>query len=140
MEKGWVINRVNNEGDSLGAFHLRIAAFDAGCANAAAGQAVNREKGWVINRVNNEGDSLGAFHLRIAAFDAGCANAAAGQDADGGYSGRGGDVYGIAIAGVWLSIRKKLVQGKRLVRRGFLSQSLSIPLIVQDYRPRYPLG
>ena len=37
-EKGWVINRVNNEGDSLGAFHLRIAAFDAGCANAAAEQ------------------------------------------------------------------------------------------------------
>ena len=45
-EKGWVINRVNNEGDSLGAFRLRIAAFDAGCANATAGQAVNREKGW----------------------------------------------------------------------------------------------
>ena len=37
-EKGWVINRVNNEGDSLGGFHLRIAAFDAGCANAAAEQ------------------------------------------------------------------------------------------------------
>ena len=74
-----MINRVNNEGDSLGAFHLRIAAFDAGCANAAAGQAVNREKGWGINRVDNEGDSLGGFHLRIAAFDAGCANAAAGQ-------------------------------------------------------------
>ena len=41
-----MINRVNNEGDSLGAFHLRIAAFDAGCANATAGQAINREKGW----------------------------------------------------------------------------------------------
>ena len=51
------INRVNNEGDSLGGFHLRIAAFDAGCANATAGQAINREKGWGINRVNNEGDS-----------------------------------------------------------------------------------
>ena len=39
-EKQWRvgINRVDNEGDSLGAFHLRIAAFDAGCANAAAGQ------------------------------------------------------------------------------------------------------
>ena len=52
-----MINRVNNEGDSLGGFHLRIAAFDAGCANATAGQDINREKGWVINRVNNEGDS-----------------------------------------------------------------------------------
>ena len=37
-EKGWAINRVNNEGDSLGGFRLRIAAFDAGCANAAAEQ------------------------------------------------------------------------------------------------------
>ena len=75
---------MNNEGDSLGGFHLRIAAFDAGCANAAAGQdglsIINKEKGWGINRVNNEGDSLGGFHLRIAAFDAGCANAAAEQD------------------------------------------------------------
>ena len=79
-KKAGGINRVNNEGDSLGGFHLRIAAFDAGCANATAGQAINREKGWVINRVNNEGDSLGGFHLRIAAFDSGWANAAAEQD------------------------------------------------------------
>ena len=75
-----MINRVNNEGDSLGGFHLRIAAFDAGCANAAAGQAINREKGCVINRVNNEGDSLGAFHLRIAAFDAVVQMQRRGQD------------------------------------------------------------
>ena len=54
-KKAGGINRVDNEGDSLGAFHLRIAAFDAGCANAAAGQAINREKGWVINRVNKAG-------------------------------------------------------------------------------------
>ena len=36
--------------DSLGGFHLRIAAFDAGCANAAAGQDINREKGWCAVR------------------------------------------------------------------------------------------
>ena len=32
------IKRMDNEGDSLGAFHLRIAAFDSGWANAAAEQ------------------------------------------------------------------------------------------------------
>ena len=68
----------------------------------------------MINRVNNEGDSLGAFHLRIAAFDAGCANATAGQEApptkDGG-----------------------IERPKRMVGRGFLSQSLFIPLIAPTY-------
>ena len=37
---------MDNERDSLGGFRLRIAAFDAGCANAAAEQDINREKGW----------------------------------------------------------------------------------------------
>ena len=37
---------MDKEGDSLGGVHRRIAAFDAGCENAAAGQAVNKEKGW----------------------------------------------------------------------------------------------
>ena len=88
------IKRMDNECDSLGGFHLRIAAFDAGCANAAAGQAINREKGWcepseqrsqslfiplqdrtglVINREKGWWDQavtraivLVGFHLRIA--------------------------------------------------------------------------
>ena len=41
----WIAKR-----DSLGGFHLRIAAFDAGWANAAAGQDINREKGWCAVR------------------------------------------------------------------------------------------
>ena len=45
-KKAGAIKRMDNERDSLGGFHLRIAAFDAGCANAAAEQAINREKGW----------------------------------------------------------------------------------------------
>ena len=44
------IKRMDNERDSLGGFHMRIAAFDAGCANAAAGRAINREKGWCALR------------------------------------------------------------------------------------------
>ena len=37
-KKAGAIKRMDNERDSLGAFHMRIAAFDAGCANAAAEQ------------------------------------------------------------------------------------------------------
>ena len=37
-EKGWAIKRMDNERDSLGAFHMRIATFDSGWVNAAAEQ------------------------------------------------------------------------------------------------------
>ena len=36
--KAGAIKRMDNERDSLGGFHLRIAAFDAGCANATVEQ------------------------------------------------------------------------------------------------------
>ena len=48
-KKDGAIKRMDSERDSLCGFHLRIAAFDAGCANTAAGQDINREKGWWIS-------------------------------------------------------------------------------------------
>ena len=98
---------MDNERDSLGGFHMRIAAFDAGCANAAAEQDApptkdgginpkgskagahcapynvvgsSGEKAGAIKRMDNERDSLCGFHMRIATFDAGWVNAAVGQD------------------------------------------------------------
>ena len=49
-EKAGAIKRMDNERDRLCGFHLRNATFDAGCANAAAGRAINREKGWCAVR------------------------------------------------------------------------------------------
>ena len=37
-EKGWAIKRMDNERDSLGAFHMRIATYDSGWVNATAEQ------------------------------------------------------------------------------------------------------
>ena len=45
-EKAGAIKRMDNERDSLCAFHLRIATFDSGWANAAAEQdALHRKEG-----------------------------------------------------------------------------------------------
>ena len=47
-EKAGAIKRMDNERDSLCAFHLRIATFDSGWANAAAEQdALHRKEGGI---------------------------------------------------------------------------------------------
>ena len=101
--KAGAIKRMDNERDSLCAFHLRIATFDrgvqmqrrskrlclqwmvestpkAGAQCAPYNVVGSTPKAGAIKRMDNERDSLGGFRLRNATFDAGCANAAAGQD------------------------------------------------------------
>ena len=48
-EKAGAIKRMDNERDSLCAFHLRIATFDSGWANAAAQQEAPPTKDGGIN-------------------------------------------------------------------------------------------